>query len=319
MHRENSNRGRTIGGLLLLAAFIFATAGVAKADQLILSRSVFQGSNNSCFRNNNGTTGIQVTLGLGQCPRSATLPAISGTAHSSGPGAPTTGTYSFTLLNSNMPMMTLVRVGTSSTFTVLGTQPQFSFIYQNGSTVHLTGTLRFTQIIQTSNPDHALIAFAEFIRTGGTSPQFFGAGGTLFAQYVLGASSQTLIDIWNNVVPQNPLNPDAGWVGIGGEFVVEGDITPFLAPTAANVSVRGRVVTASGLGVAKASVTLTAPDGQMRTVLTNPLGFYSFDDVEVGFTYVVSVAAKRYSFANPSITTGVVDELFGLDFVADGL
>jgi len=216
-----------------------------------------------------------------------------------------------------MPAMTLVRVGATSTFNVLGVQPQFNFVYQNGAIIHLTGTLRFTQFIQTNGADNTLIAVAVFTRTGGTSPQFFGAGGTLSSSFKF-TGSENLISLWTNVVAQDPNNPDANWLGQAGDFTVEGDITPQIVPTAAHVSVGGRVVTASGMGIGKAAVTLMSPDGQMRTVLTSPFGFYHFDDVEVGFTYVLSVAAKRYTFTNPTITTGVVDEITGLDFIAVG-
>ena len=67
-----------------------------------------------------------------------------------------------------------------------------------------------------------------------------------------------------------------------------------LAPTAAAVSIGGRVVTDSGRGIARARVTMVDADGRMRYALTNPFGYYRFADVPAGATYVFSADAKGY-------------------------
>lgn len=79
-------------------------------------------------------------------------------------------------------------------------------------------------------------------------------------------------------------------------------LTPQAGPTAADVTVSGRVLSAARAGVAGARVWLTDAEGNARMALTNHFGYYRFDDVEVGQTYVVSVAAKRLQFA-PQIVT----------------
>ena len=68
--------------------------------------------------------------------------------------------------------------------------------------------------------------------------------------------------------------------------------------TAASVSVSGRLQTQAGYGVGKAVVLLVAPNGETRQALTNPFGFYRFDDVSVGDIYILSVRHKVYQF-NP--------------------
>jgi hypothetical protein len=89
-----------------------------------------------------------------------------------------------------------------------------------------------------------------------------------------------------------------------------------LAPTAANVSVGGRVLSAQVHGIRNASVTLTDANGATRTVITSSFGYYRFDDVEVGQTYVVSVRSKRFQFSNPTQVIALLDELTDLTFVA---
>jgi VCBS repeat-containing protein len=86
-----------------------------------------------------------------------------------------------------------------------------------------------------------------------------------------------------------------------------------LTPTAAPVPVSGRVLTPNGKGLNNAIVTITGPTGTARTVKTDSLGYFRFASVEVGHTYIVSVAAKRYSFS-PQVVT-VLDEIRELIFV----
>ncbi|HEV7700487.1 MAG TPA: Calx-beta domain-containing protein [Pyrinomonadaceae bacterium] len=70
----------------------------------------------------------------------------------------------------------------------------------------------------------------------------------------------------------------------------------FFAPTAAGVSVSGRVRTAGGDGIAGARVTITDGHGIIRTALTNAFGYYTFYGVSAGEGYVMGVSAKRYLF-----------------------
>lgn len=88
-----------------------------------------------------------------------------------------------------------------------------------------------------------------------------------------------------------------------------------LPPSAASVSIGGRVLTDFGRGVAKARVSLTDSNGETRTTLTNPFGYYWFEEVAAGETYVFSVSHKRYSFA-PQVLS-VTEEISDLNFTAE--
>lgn len=99
-------------------------------------------------------------------------------------------------------------------------------------------------------------------------------------------------------------------------------LSPFaiiqLAPTAASVSVSGRVRSANGHGVRNVRLTLTAPDGTIRTARTSTFGYYAFLGVEVGHTYVLEItSSKRYTFANPTRVFGLQDTLTDIDFTAE--
>lgn len=95
-------------------------------------------------------------------------------------------------------------------------------------------------------------------------------------------------------------------------------LSPFaigaVAPTSANVSISGRVTTADGSGVRNAILSMTDPDGVTRTARTSSFGYYRFDAIQPGRTYVISVASKRYTFSPRAVM--IEDELAGLDFIA---
>ena len=90
-----------------------------------------------------------------------------------------------------------------------------------------------------------------------------------------------------------------------------------LAPTAASVTVGGRVKTADGRGIPNAEITIMSLDGSTRLARSSSFGYYQFDGIVVGQTYIVSIAAKWLTFAQSTIAVGVVDEISDLDFVAE--
>ena len=90
--------------------------------------------------------------------------------------------------------------------------------------------------------------------------------------------------------------------------------TPFV-PSAAAVSISGRVFNDLGYGVPKATVTLSGSTGPARTVLTNPFGHYRFDNLTAGSTYFLNAASKRYRY-NPQVLT-VGEDLTDVNFIAE--
>jgi hypothetical protein len=93
-----------------------------------------------------------------------------------------------------------------------------------------------------------------------------------------------------------------------------GQVT-ILAPTAAGVGVGGTVLSADGRAVRKATLSLTDQSGVSRTTLSNAFGYYRFENVTAGETYVISVRTKTLVFA-PRIFT-VADELTDLNLIAE--
>ncbi len=89
-----------------------------------------------------------------------------------------------------------------------------------------------------------------------------------------------------------------------------------LAPTAANVNISGRVLANNGRGISRAKVVITSADGVRRYATTNPFGYYTFDNLSAGETYIISVASKRYTFTNPTQVVTINEDLTDFNFTA---
>ncbi len=84
--------------------------------------------------------------------------------------------------------------------------------------------------------------------------------------------------------------------------------------TASNVSVSGRVFTSNGRGLPGATVYLTDQSGNRRTTRTNMFGYYKFEAVESGATYVFGAISKSHQFT-PQVVT-INDNLSELNFTS---
>ncbi|HEX8248916.1 MAG TPA: carboxypeptidase regulatory-like domain-containing protein [Pyrinomonadaceae bacterium] len=105
----------------------------------------------------------------------------------------------------------------------------------------------------------------------------------------------------------------SGWRN-GSESIEDKVKIAFLPVPATQVSVSGRVMTSDGSGLGNAQVILTDASGNSRTTATGSFGYFRFDSVQAGETYVFSVVAKGYQFA-PQVVT-VNEELPELNFTA---
>jgi CubicO group peptidase (beta-lactamase class C family) len=87
-----------------------------------------------------------------------------------------------------------------------------------------------------------------------------------------------------------------------------------LGPTAASVTIGGRVMSGKAGGISRARVYLTDANGETRTALTNNFGYYHFADVPAGETYILGVFHKRYTF-EPQVLT-VMEDINDFNFTA---
>lgn len=91
-----------------------------------------------------------------------------------------------------------------------------------------------------------------------------------------------------------------------------------LSPTAAAVSVSGRVLTASGRGIRNVRIVVEGGDLAWPIVVTtNSFGFYRFTGLAAGQSYIVTVKSKRFGFASPVRVVNAGDGIANLDFTAE--
>ena len=155
--------------------------------------------------------------------------------------------------------------------------------------------------------------------TGGS-----GYAATLRLHYLdseLNGNSESTLQLWRNNGSswnaQGATSRDSSnnWVEYAGVTQFSPWAISGFTPTAAQVSISGRVTTAEGRGVRNAFVSLIDSNGAMRSTLTGPRGYYRFDDIEAGQTVVISVRSRRFQFTPRSVS--VQDELADVDFIAE--
>lgn len=133
-------------------------------------------------------------------------------------------------------------------------------------------------------------------------------------------------DIHLRVVGNNPAINAGTNTGITTDF--DGQTRPFngaydigadevqSVPTAADVSLGGRISNPNGQGIRNIRVTISGGNlAEPRTALTGSFGYFRFDGLRAGQTYVVYVSGKRYVFAESSRVVTLVDDLADVDFV----
>ncbi len=91
----------------------------------------------------------------------------------------------------------------------------------------------------------------------------------------------------------------------------------FLTTTAGDVSLSGRVTTANGAGIRGVVVTISGGNLESPISTTSSsFGRYTFNQLDAGQSYVVSVSGRRYTFVNPTLIVNLEDNAQNVDFVA---
>ncbi len=126
-------------------------------------------------------------------------------------------------------------------------------------------------------------------------------------------------NVWTNRTDLASINFATKTICTGGLT----SLSPFavvngFAPTVASVAISGRVITANGSGIRGVNVSLTNSNGEVFRAVTGTFGYYRFENLPVGEIYILSISAKRYSFANRTRVINLNDELTDADFIAEG-
>lgn len=137
------------------------------------------------------------------------------------------------------------------------------------------------------------------------------AGSYIYGDYCSGE-----IFLWHNNTQNLLLDTSRNIVGFGedsaGELYLIGQGGTIERIVRASVTVSGQVFTSGGQGLRNAVVSITDAGGVRRQIPTSSLGFYSFDEVQTGQTYTISVNSRRYRF-EPK-TLNISNQLTNVDF-----
>jgi alpha-tubulin suppressor-like RCC1 family protein len=95
-------------------------------------------------------------------------------------------------------------------------------------------------------------------------------------------------------------------------------LSPFVLAnvlTAASATVDGRVLDSNKRGINKATVSMSDSAGAARTAVTNAFGYYRFENVPIGVSYLLQVSSKLYRFT-PHVLT-VNEDFHNVNFTAN--
>jgi len=196
-----------------------------------------------------------------------------------------------------------------------------------GTSPNAPATLNFTDTAGQVLPDSVAFVTNDYEPTSyGTVQAFPAPAPASFntpGSTVGGTGTQTLAGnfggtnpngVWSLYVRDDTSTNEPQAVGsIAGGWGLE-----FVQTTAANASLSGRVTTADGRAIRNVDVVITgnALEHPIR-VTTGSFGWFTFDGLQTGETYVVTVNSRRFTFSTPSRVITLVDNVADFDFTAD--
>ncbi|MBX3243223.1 MAG: carboxypeptidase regulatory-like domain-containing protein [Acidobacteria bacterium] len=83
-------------------------------------------------------------------------------------------------------------------------------------------------------------------------------------------------------------------------------------PSSSGITVTGRVLESAGRGISQAKVILTDSEGNIRNVSTNGFGYFQFESLKAGETFIVSVSSRRHTFRESTrvfMADGLIEEI----------
>jgi len=188
-------------------------------------------------------------------------------------------------------------------------------------------TINYTDLAGQIVPDDGPLSTTDYEPTSFGTVQAFPAPApssfNLPGSMVGGTGTQTLFGnfggtnsngTWGLYVRNDTTTDDPQAVGsIAGGWGIE-----FIGTTAASGSISGRILTADGRPIRGADVVITGNTlAHPITRTTGSFGWFTFDGLLTGGTYVVTVNSRRYTFSTPSRVISLVDNVVDLDFTAD--
>jgi uncharacterized repeat protein (TIGR01451 family) len=176
-----------------------------------------------------------------------------------------------------------------------------------------TGTLSANCSVLANSPQAGRVVVSGACATAITT----SSGGVLYnLQFnVIGSSGQRTGLRFNN--PSTGTQTFQFNSGTPAANTMNGLFSVLPGPTAASVTVSGKVTTASGRGIRNVLITMTDSQGRVQTAQTTAFGYYKFESVAVGETVTISAKARRFTFVQSSIVRTTNESISDADFVSE--
>lgn len=178
-------------------------------------------------------------------------------------------------------------------------------------------TMRHEYYFQTGK--FILSAFVLFASAAIVSAQIAGGGTYRLEQSVIAGGGSASADAGNTFSLIGSIGQAITDTSSGSPYRIRsGFLTADpLSPTAAAVTVGGRITTFGGRGIRSVIITMTDVNGLSRTAVSTAFGYYSFTDVAAGTTYIVTAKGKNYEFSQPVRFLNINEDALDIDFTAN--
>ncbi len=206
----------------------------------------------------------------------------------------------------------------STTFTNLDSN--YNAFYSIGAN---DGGFRTTTLSFSGGTNHATLAAWQTVTGGGANDDFNSVeGDPLFTNPL---NDLHIINTTTLVVdkgtPVSILDDFDGQIRslvglVGGIPDIGADEA--LAPSAANASISGRVMTKNGSGIRNVIIVVSGGNlPQPILVQTSSFGYFRFKDLEVGQTYVLTLYSKQFTFTAPTRIITLYEDISDFNFIAE--
>jgi hypothetical protein len=145
------------------------------------------------------------------------------------------------------------------------------------------------------------VSISAFDTESGTRKIYYSVNGTSFVEYTQPVSVNPAL---------NPRIYSFAEDNAGNRSQIFNQ--SLFTPTAATVSISGRVS-----GAIKATITLTRANGTSTSTRTNSFGYYHFDDLPVGETYIIQPSAKGVNFSPVNRVISLNEVLENVNFIGE--
>ncbi len=158
--------------------------------------------------------------------------------------------------------------------------------------------------------------------TGCTTAQNVNPGTYQTSDYGGGTANGPVTSLTGFFGTLTPAQANGEWIvcvfdyaTANGTGTVGGTSITFAGPTAAAISISGRVLSPTGEPIRNITLTLTDSSGHIQTARTSVYGNYLFENLPAGTVYTITASGRKFRFDQPTQFVNGTEDFTGADFV----